>query len=111
MGTAQNADALKVPFVPLPTALLLDDTIGAPAKVLWALLYQVQQTGGGGPFEMKLEQMIALAGGARQSVVNRKKELVDSGWLAETALRGLGLTNIYEVLVPGLDSNVAAEPQ
>ena len=108
MGTSEDGHALSVPFVPLPTALLPDDSISAPAKVLWAMLYQVQQTGGGGPFEMKLDQMIALAGGARQSVINRKKELVEAGWLAETALRGLGLTNIYEVLIPGVDSTVTA---
>lgn len=100
MGQPGDA-APAVPFVPVPTALILDDTISAHAKVLWAALYQVQQTGGGGPFEMTLKEIIGLVGGAKGSVITRKKELVDAGWLAEAALRGLNLANLYEVLIPG----------
>ena len=100
-----------LPYVPMPLALVLDEDITAGAKMLWAALYMVQQTGDGGPFEMTVKQMMSVAGGSNKSVIARKKELVDAGWLAETALRGLGLANVYEVLIPGQDVPAGAEPQ
>lgn len=95
------------PHVPLPLGLLLFEGISDSAKVLWALLYQVSVTGGGASFEMSVEQMVSLSHGSKPSIIKRKKELVDAGWLDETALRGLGRTNLYTVRIP--NSEVPAE--
>ena len=109
MERSGDEGAPPLPYVAMPTALVLDESITAGAKMLWAVLSMVQQTGDGGPFEMTVKEMMGLAGGSNKSIISRKKELVDAGWLAETALRGLGLANIYEVLVPGTNVSAPAD--
>lgn len=109
-GPGAESAARAWPYVPFPTAILLDEHLSDAAKVLWALLYQVSLTGDGGPFEMTVEEMMELSGGAKGSVIKRKKELVDAGWLEETALRGLGRANLYIVRTPEMHDDHAATP-
>ncbi|WP_193614319.1 hypothetical protein [Nocardioides lijunqiniae] len=104
----ETGGSAAYPHVPVPTAILLDEDLSDSAKVLWALLYQVAITSRGNPFEMTIEDMMELSRAAKGSVIKRKKELVDAGWLEETALRGLGLANLYSIAAPGEHAAVLA---
>jgi hypothetical protein len=88
------------PYVPLPTAVLYDERLDAGAVRLYVILFQVQATGGR-PFEMKQAEMVELGGASAPTVKRWRDQLVDAGWLEETALRGFGLTNLYQVNTPG----------
>lgn len=96
-------------FVPMPTDVLFDVRLSDGAKVLWAVLYQIETTGDGPPFEITVNGMVELTRRSKPTVIKHKKELVDSGWLQEVAWRGLGQTNLYRVVVPGSHSP-APEP-
>ena len=98
------------PYVPLPTAVLYDDRLDVGAVRLYAVLFQVQTTGGGGPFEMKQAEMVELGGASAPTVKRWRDQLVEAGWLEETALRGFGLINLYQVRTPGKQVPAEASP-
>lgn len=101
------------PFVPVPTAVLYDERLDAGAVRLWAILFQVQVTqsaGGKGPFEMSQASMIELGNASKPTVKRWRDQLVDAGWLEETALRGFGLINLYTVHTPGQQVPTEASP-
>lgn len=95
-------------LLPVPVLVVLDQSVSPGAKLLWMQLYLVQRTGER-PFEMKIQEIMTLTGSSKGSIQKYRKELIEAGWLEETALRGLALTNLYEVKVPGQQVHSPAE--
>lgn len=90
-------DGAPIEVIPVPVALMMDVKISGSAKHLWSVLWLFGATGGSMTFEIKVEQIMELMGGSKPSVIKWRRELVEAGWLEESAWRGVAQKNVYTV--------------